>query len=247
MNKKLIGLALFLVCSLLFVPAAMATTSCPTGPYGTSTNSGGTTGYGADYNPESQGNLNSSFSCTTGDLTYSEFQWSGSPGTISPANVTVTPVTTSGNEGFNFQISGLSVTGTNSADAVVEYEVTAAPGTVINDLTIDFNGSYSYGGTTDFTESYCTGGFNSGCQTFSVSNPSGPLNDTIDIASTTTLYITKDVDVSCAFGSAGCTANVSTFGNQYSYVPEPTGVSWVAAGLLGLLFLGRKLKGSHAA
>ena len=247
MNKKLTGLALFLMFSLLFIPAAMAGTACPTGAYGTSTNSGGTTGYGPDYNPETQGNLNSSFSCTTGALTYSEFQWSGTPTTITPANVTVNPVTTPGNEGFNFQISGLGVSGTNSADAIVSYEVTAAPGTVITDLTIEFNGSFHNGGTTDFTETYCTGGFNTGCQTFAVSNPSGPLDETINIAPTTTLFITKDVSASCSFGTTDCTANVSTFGNQYSYVPEPAGVSWIAAGLLGLVFLGRKFRSSNAA
>lgn len=239
------------ICLLLFVPAAMATTACPSGSYGGSTNSG--TGYGPQYNPQNYGVTTGSITCTTGDLTYSEFQWTGVPSGYGPNNVTVTPLTTPGDEGFAFN-PGITVTGsgtTNNEDGTIAFEVTAAPGTVINDLYIGFNGSYSNGGSTSFSEEYCTGGSFSagltGCNTFEVTNPSGPVTDTINITPSTTLYIVKDFDATCIGAGSTCSASISLVQNNFSYVPEPSQVSWVAGGLFGLLLLGRKLRSLRAA
>lgn len=221
MKKILSGIAFAFVAACLTSSMAMATTTCPTGGY----------------------NLYSGLTCATNNLSFSNFGFqataSGGAVTPTPASVAVLPIDVLGNEGFQFNPGFIEAAG-QSQDVTITFTVTAAPGTTIEDLFIGFNGSFGGTGTTNFSEKYCTVGFNSGCNIFSVANPNGALDQHIDIAPTTKLWITKDFGASS--GSQG-NAAISQVVNQYSNtsaVPEPASLSMMGLGLLGLGLIGRR-------
>jgi len=187
------------------------------------------------YNPQALGTLTGSVTCTINNLTFSEFQFaSSSTGGATlpvPSDITVTPQTTLGNEGFIFSENFVN------QDATLSFLVTAAPGTTISDLSIFLN-SASNGGSANFTETYCTAAFTGpSCQTFAAGDLFGTFSKEIDIAPVPKLYITKD------FGVTG-NATFSTVGNNYSNVPEPSQLGMLLVGMGGLFFARRKANAS---
>jgi hypothetical protein len=222
--KKILGsIAFTVVAACLTSSMAMAATTCPTGQYSAYTGAG--------------------FSCATNNLTFSLFGFnptaSGGAAVPTAASVGVTPIDQLGNEGFTFN-PGFNVSAGQSQDVAISFLVTAAPGTLIDDLSIGFNGSVTGNGTTVFSEKYCTGGFNTNCTIFTVFNP-GSLDQHINITPTTQLWITKDFGATSNTGSA----SVSQVTNQYSNtsaVPEPASLSLMGLGLLGLGLIGRRRK-----
>ena len=212
---------LVLAALLLVVPAAMAGTTCPSGGYD-------------QYHPQAIGTLSGSITCATNALSFSEFQFgaSASGGAVlpTPAGISVTPLQTLGNEGFSFN-PNFSVGAGQSQDASILFEVTAAPGDMISDLFIFFNGASTGTGSTSFSETYCTISFSMGCAVFSVPN-AGQISQHINITPTSTLFITKD------FGATGGTSgngSISLVQNNYSNaVPEPSALILFGSGLLGL-------------
>ena len=209
------------IAASIVVPAAMATTTCPSGGYNL-------------YNPQLIGTLSGSITCATNALTFNQFQFgsSASGGAVlpTPAGITVTPLQTLGNEGFSFN-PNFSVGAGQSQDVSILFEVTAAPGDMISDLFIFFNGASTGTGSTSFSETYCTISFSLGCQVFSVPD-AGQISKHIDITPTTQLFITKD------FGATGGTsgnASISLVQNNYSNAtPEPSALVLFGSGLLGL-------------
>ncbi|HYL35967.1 MAG TPA: PEP-CTERM sorting domain-containing protein [Bryobacteraceae bacterium] len=223
-------LTLVLIATLTVVSSAMAGTTCPSGGYDL-------------YSPQAIGTLTGSITCATNNLGFSEFQFgssaSGGASTPTPSSITVTPQTTLGDEGFTFSESFIEGVG-QSQDANILFEVTAAPGTTIDDLFIFFNGTATGNGAVSFSETYCTTSFSTGCNTFSTSSS---VSQHIDITPTTHLFITKDFG---ANGGTDGTAHVSLVQNNFSNVPEPSQIGFVLAGMVGLFFARRKVRGSAA-
>jgi hypothetical protein len=193
--------------------------------------------------------------CTIDNLQFSNFSITSSTsgGYSLPTPVSVTVVTTAGDEGFNFN-PGLSVGVGNNADYAIGFTVTAINGATIDDLDIVFNGVSSNGGLTNYSETI------SNAMSGSTSLPSddvqlslgtppplGTTTQTDNLAvPATSLNVLKDFGVSCDSGSqvANCTATVSEVVNTFSntVTPEPaTGVLWITGiGLIGFGFLMRR-------
>ncbi|HXJ96149.1 MAG TPA: hypothetical protein VMT20_25190 [Terriglobia bacterium] len=86
--------------------------------------------------------LTSGFSCTIGSLTFSDFSYSsaafGGATSVPSDGVTVTPITTGPEIGFQFE-APWSVSSAQGENSVIDYTVTAASGT-ITDLVLSMAG-----------------------------------------------------------------------------------------------------------
>lgn len=245
MNLK--RFSLLLAICLVCVATAMASTTCPSQPPST-------------INWQTYLSLSPN-NCITDNLQFSQFSYE-SGGSLAPAASTIgvmvlDPAVTAGLDGPGFTFDpGFAAGPGESADASIDFEVTALSGT-ISDLFINFNGSVTGGtGDTSFSETFCTGSFTTGCQTFAVSNPPpGNLTDTIFTcaagvspggatpcipAGTTTLFITKDFS---ATGETGL-ASISSVTNEFSTVPEPREIGLLILAMVGLVFAHRRFKTS---
>jgi hypothetical protein len=222
---------LLIAISLLFVSGAMADGVCPTG--------GGSL---SAYIPVAYGGTSVFTSCHIGTLDFSNFFFGSTSGgganPLSPSQIAVNTVNNGPlGEGFAFApISGLTVTQPGNIDVEVGFTVTGAS---LDDLGISFNATTGGSGNADFTESWCfanetvpscivaTDG------SFHVHDPPPNLKNTKVFASPVpALTVLKDVAINT--GSTTGNANVSAFGNTFSYVPEPTYTALLAVGLLGL-------------
>ncbi|HYL75099.1 MAG TPA: PEP-CTERM sorting domain-containing protein [Bryobacteraceae bacterium] len=220
---------LVILAGALFVSSAFASiTTCPAA--------------GTAYSTYAVGG----FTCTSGNLTFGGFTYASSAsGTPIPSSaVSVTPITTTSNEGFQFQPTGMSVSNTGStqniSDITLGYFVTDPFG--ITDLSMIFDGSFTGTGITGATETYCLNQTTlTGCpspQIFSVTNP--PLNqsNSVTFSAVTSIAISKDFSV--ASGTNG-TATITTISNQFLQVPEPLSCALLGSGIVGLLLLRRRL------
>ncbi len=244
MNLSFTRLSLFLAISLVCVSTAMASTTCPTQPPASVTY--------ASYNPGPADVGTSSITCVTDNLQFSLFGFSSAAngGAVTPTPggtgvVVEDPAVTPGIDGAGFNFDpGLSVGPNETQDEFITFEVTALNGASINDLFIAFNGSISNppgGANTVYSEKYCTGGFDTGCNIFQVNDPPSNLAQTITIPDTTTLYITKDFSVS---GGTNGSAGISEIVNEFSTVPEPSEVGLLGLAMIGLVFAHRRIKAS---
>lgn len=186
------------------------------------------------------------FTCTTGNQTYGGFTYASSASGVAIPNtaVAVTPITLTGNEGFQFQPTGMSVSNSGStqnfSDIILGYFVTDPFG--IGSVTMIFDGAFTGTGLTGATETYCLNQTTlTGCpspQIFSVTNPPTGLGNSITFGAVTSIAISKDFNVSS--GTNG-TATITTISNQFGDVPEPLSFALLGSGMAGLLFLRRRL------
>ncbi len=244
MNKKLTGLALFLLCSLLLVPAAMA-----------SNTNEGACGANEALSSLLPGTFGNTDSCTVDNLTFT-FSYGSYSGSIPASNVFVNPVDTPDGPGLSFSANWTVTNGSsgqsNTEDADVSFEVSAsAP--IIDDVYIFFGGNTvdtinnvptGSTGSITYNESVCTGPNDSGtCISPAASLNDPPPNENSNMgnlgAPVSAIYVTKDLGISS--GSDG-NASVSLFGNEYSEVPEPRAISMFLALCLmaGLLIFKRR-------
>lgn len=241
MNKKLTCLALFLLCSLLLVPAAMADSACVQG-----TLNGTTPNY---TNP-------SGFTCNINNiLDFSNFSLAQSPNQNTPT-VTVNPIPPDpngvllppGELGFNF--TGGWSSG-NTQDVNVGFNVTGVGSSEISDVVIFFQNVSATGNEHAFyTEQITDTDPNSTGygKTITVNLKDPNSNQVYDVGKqfvntvfggpVDSISISKDVTFLCGpTGTSTCTEGsgvlMSGFGNAYSYVPEPRGLSLMLG--LGLL------------
>ena len=239
MNKKLTGLAIFLMCSLLFVPAAMAATSpCPTSGINANLSY-----YETNFSTEANG-------CTIGTLTFWNFNYTDSQGTggaSDPGPAANQVAVTSVNEGVYG--NGLSFTGNwnagNTSNVDITFDVVnSSP--QISDVYIGLGG---FGGATgpgniNYTESFCSL-MGTNCSEY-VDYPQTNTTTDITLNSTTLAGTTSglqvDKDVSFTPNCGTCTLpSVSNIINAYSTVPEPRAISLVLAmGLIALLVIKRR-------
>jgi hypothetical protein len=220
-------LFLIFAASMLSTSAFASSTTCPTGSY---------TSY-----------LGAGFTCTSGNLTFSAFGYTSSAnpaGIAIPASgLTVSPQTTTGNEGFQFA-GGWNV-GTQAGgvasfqDSVVSFTVSAGG---ITDLHLFFNGSFTGTGSSSVVESYCLNHVLAGCPagssgSISVTNPAPVFNSVVFFAPVTSVSVSKDIHVDS--GTNG-TASISQVINTFS-TPEPLTFVLLGSGLLGLGLVRRKI------
>jgi len=226
-------LLLFLACLILVSPVFAGPMQCPAGAY---------TLY-----------LVANFSCTiNGNLTYTNF--AGGNGTGNPtgvaipaSSITVTPITTPGNEGFQFS-SGWNVTtnqdGTSSfQDNLLTFVVIGS----LNDLHLTFNGAFQGTGVAGVAEGFClnqttgTAGCPQGSSgVLNVTNPPGIFNSDLTFTgSVTSISIAKDINVTSGVnGRASISQVINTFSTLST--PEPLSFVLLGSGLLGLGLLRKR-------
>ncbi len=220
-------LFLTLGCLALASTAFGSATTCPSGAY---------TLY-----------LAPSFTCSSGNLTFFAFGYASSANpagiAIPAAGITVTPVTTDGNEGFQFaggwnvgtQAGGIS----SFQDSLISFSARGS----ITDLHLFFNGSFTGTGLSGVAETYCLNGPLAGCPMgnsgqISVTNPPPSFNSQVFFAPVSSVSVSKDINVTS--GTNG-TASISQVINTFSNSPEPLSLVLLGSGLLGLGLLRKRL------
>ena len=180
-------------------------------------------------------------SCTINGLTFNG--WSYASATVAANHVLVTPVTTPGLEGFNFNASWAATTPNDSEDSTIGF---TASGASFTDLHLFLLGSATGTGTANVTETYCFNHAVNGCPAgptnggqISVTNPPPNFSDIVFMSPQASISVLKDIGVSA--GPNG-SATISQVTNQFSNSPEPLSFVLLGTGLLGLGLLRKRIK-----
>src|SRR5271166_3219939 len=198
----------------------------------------------------------SGFDCGIGDKTFANFMYSATsnpPGFGIPAGgVAVTPITTSGNPGFQFSAGWFASTtsGILEEDSLIQYSVNVNPGgALINDLSLSIAGlAFNGTGFVGVSETACLGAMLPACSggtilTLNVFDSKGgsQLVDSATFSPVSEIDVAKDITVQA--GTNG-SASLSLVTNQFSegQVPEPSSILLFGSGVLALAgVLRRKL------
>lgn len=236
MQRKLSSALLVMACVVLLSGIGFAG-ACGSGSY-------------ADY-------ITSGFNCTIDDKTFSNFQYSYSsnpPGFgVPPGSVTVTPIMTPGDPGFQFSTGWHASTssGVQTQDSLFQFTVNVNPGgNLITDVSLSMGGAgFSGTGSVIIDETVCLGATFPACSGGTVDflevfrDSSGTKTfDSISFAGVSEVDVQKDVLIDA--GTNG-SASLSLVTNQFSEggaVPEPGSILLFGSGALALVgVLRRKL------
>jgi hypothetical protein len=189
--------------------------------------------------------LSPGFSCGINDQTYSNFQYSDSsnpPGFgLPPGSVSVTPITTSGNPGFQFSSGWFASTSSGILEETSTIQYTANSTSPITDLSLSIAGaSFTGTGAVIVNETACLGAMLPSCSggqevTLSVFDSSAGSQ----LFNSTSFAGVKEVDIAEGIqlqAGTGGSASLSLMTNQFSEgpVPEPTSLVLFGTGVLGL-------------
>jgi hypothetical protein len=177
------------------------------------------------------------FSCTIGDITFSDFSYTPS-GTnpIDAAQVAVTPETISGETGFQFNAPWLAAPG-QTTDSFIDFSATCG-GCMIDDLVLLEGGAGAGpGGIVNITE-------NSSALSDSLTVGAIPgttiLSDKATFPPVGSLSVVKDIGVIGGTGGLGSgVSSVTNLFSQTSTVPEPS-LAILCLGLLGFVPMARR-------
>lgn len=210
--------------SLMLASTAMATTtSCQTGSL-------------ASY-------LASGFSCQSGGLIFTDFDYHGTGSDAS--SIAVKPLTASDDEGFQFQggWNARSVNGAStSEDSRITYTV-EHPGGLIDTLSLAFGSSVTGTGVSTVQERFCLGAsIMMSCPSAEqgsivLTNPGATFSNRAFFAGVGTISVTKEINVTSGVSGTASIANVTdTFSS-----PEPLSFVLLGTGLLGIGLMRRRL------
>jgi len=214
-------LLVFLATLMLAATAMATTTSCQTGSL--------------------SAYLASGFTCQSGSLIFTDFDYQGTGSDAS--SITVTPLTASGDEGLRFQggwnahsVNGASI----SEDSRITYTV-QHPGALIDTLSLAFGSSVSGTGVSSVQERFCLGSSLVGCLTanqgaITLTNPGTMLSNRAFFAGVGSVSLSKDINVTSGINGTASIANViDTFSS-----PEPLSFVLLGTGLLGIGLMRRR-------
>jgi len=195
--------------------------------------------------------LVANFSCTSGNLIFSGFSYSGtgSPTSVAiPAgSLNVTPITITGDEGFTFSagwLVGNQAGGVSSfQDSLIQYVITDTAG--ITDIGLTFNAQAMGTGLASVSETFCLGATTTvvGCAAnkigqVAVNTPSN-LGSSTTFSPVTSIAISKDIN---ATSGVNGNARIVQVTDQYSQtVPEPLSFALLGSGLAGLVLVRKRL------
>jgi hypothetical protein len=197
--------------------------------------------------------LGSGFSCTVTDQTYSAFNYTSesTPGGYAPPadGVTVTPITTPQNPGFQFTAGWYASTssGISSMDSTFEWTTTSV--SPITDLSLSIAGvGFTGTGSINVDETACLGAVLPTCSggtivTLNVyDNSTGSkLFDEVNFAGVNEVSVEKDLLVTAGTnGSAEISVLTDQFSEGSSTVPEPGTLSMMGMGVVALAGFARR-------
>jgi len=185
--------------------------------------------------------LLSSFSCQSGSLIFSDFDYRG---TGDASAVSVTPLTVSDAEGFQFSggFSTQSWNGTSSSESAEIIYTVEHTGGMIDSLSLSFGSNLTGSGVAGVTEFFCPGGSINNCPevnqgSVAVTNPGSGFTDRAFFAGVETVGIENAITVNSGING---TASIRSVTNTFS-APEPLSFVLLGTGLLGIGLVLRRL------